>query len=480
MIDIAIILVYILVINLIGVFAVKAVNMKDYFLGDNRISWPAACISIVATETSTLTYISVPGLAYVSGMGFLQIAAGYIIGRIIVAVVFIPRYYRGQLHTVYEFLQIHFGPTPRVIVSVLFHITRLFADAIRLFATAIPLAILIGWGSDYRLAIIIISTATIMYTLIGGISAVVITDVLQFILYFSCAIISVFFICHLADTSFFDMFAKIPPERFQVITGLDNGFWGLFKGYNPISGLLCGAMLSVASHGTDHMMVQRVLACKDEAGAKKAMVWSGVVVFLQMALFLLLGLFILVLFEGRLFERPDEIMPEFIIGSIPTGLRGFMLAGIFSAAMSSLSSTINSLSASTAMDILRIDKKIESERKQLTVSRWISFFWMVVITLIALSLSDSKSSLVELGLGIASLVYGGMLAIFFQARFNKNISSHAAITGMLAGIIMTLIASIFFDVFWTWSIPIGFTTAIFVSMFVDKIQRVFKKVQKSV
>ena len=472
--DAVIIGVYLLIINVIGVLSVKAKNMKDYFLGDNRISWPVACLSIVATETSTLTFISVPGLAYVSGLGFLQIAAGYIIGRIVVAIFFIPRYYRGQLSTVYEFLQLHFGTTPRVIVSVLFHIIRLLSDAIRLFATAIPLAFLIGWGGDYRLAIIIIGATTVVYTLTGGIGAVVITDAIQFILYLSSAVVAVIFTCHIMDTSFLDMFTKIPPEQLMVITGLDSGFWGLFKGYNPISGLLCGALLSIASHGTDHMMVQRVLSCKDETGAKKAMVWSGIIVFFQMALFLLLGLFIMVLFEGRFFDKPDEIMPEFIIGSIPSGLRGLMLAGLFSAAMSSLSSTINSLSASTAMDILRIDKRIESEKKQLTVSRCISFFWMIIIVLIALSLNDSKSPLVELGLGIASLVYGGMLAIFFQARFSEKVSSVAAISGMITGIIVTLAVSIVFDVFWTWNIPIGFVTALVVSMFVDKIRMIIK------
>lgn len=477
--DMVIIGIYFLLINVIGFLSVKASNMKDYFLGNNRIPWPAACISIVATETSTLTFISVPGLAYVSGLGFLQIAAGYIIGRIIVAVFFIPRYYRGQLHTVYEYLQSQFGTVPRLIISILFHITRLFADAIRLFATAIPLAILLGWGGDYRLAVVIIGAATMLYTLTGGIGAVIITDVLQFILYMLSAIVAIGFICNLMDSSFFGVFAQIPTDHLKVITASDGGFLGLFKGYNPVSGLLCGAMLSVASHGTDHMMVQRVLSCANEAGAKKAMVWSGIVVFFQIALFMLLGLFILVLFEGRFFDKPDEIMPAFIINSLPSGLRGLLLAGLFSAAMSSLSSTINSLSASTTMDILRIDQKIKSEKKQLAISRGISFFWIITIIIIALSFSDSRSPLVELGLSISSLVYGGMLAIFFQARFCKNVTSTAAISGVLAGIITTLVVSAITNVFWTWYIPIGFITALFVSMFVDKIKRFVKNVRKN-
>ncbi|MCL1911056.1 MAG: sodium:solute symporter [Leptospirales bacterium] len=458
-IDMTIIIVYLLLINVVGICSSKVSDMKSYFLGDNKLPWPAVCLSIAATETSALTVISLPGLAYVSGIGFLQIAAGYIIGRVLVAVFLIPQYYDGKLQTVYEYLQIKFGVMPRTLVSVMFHITRLIADAIRLFATSIPLAMLMG--IDYRLAILIIGAATLVYTLWGGIRSVVIIDSIQFFLYLFCALITPPLVCYLMGLSFTDVFSAIPAAQLGIFENTGS--------YNPLAGVICGTLLSVASHGTDHLMVQRVLSCAGKREAKKAMVWSGIIVFFQIALFLLAGLFIAQLFGGRYFDKPDEIMPAFIIGNVPAGIRGLMLAGILAAAMSTFSSTINSLSASTAIDILRIDKKNLSPENQLKISKLISLFWMIVLILSATPFGDTRSSLVELGLSVSSLVYGGVLAIFLEARFYKNMSDKAAVAGMLAGIAATIVLTNLFNIFWTWYIPIGLCTALTVSFFLDKI-----------
>jgi SSS family transporter len=419
-----------------------------------------ACFSIVATETSSLTFISIPGLAYTTGVGFMQIAMGYLIGRVLVALFLIPEYYRGKLHTVYEYLQIRFGYSPRLAVSVLFHVTRILADGIRLFATAIPLAMLMGWG-DYRMAILIMGVTTLLYTLYGGIRSVVVIDTIQLFIYLAGAFIGLFTVVHLTGSSFADLFMSIPAEKLNIFsTGFSGGSFHIFTGYNIVSGLLGGAMLSLASHGTDHLMVQRVLACSSESSAKKAMVWSGIVVLSQFALFLVLGLFIMIFMQSRHFDRPDEIMPYFIINHIPAGLRGIMLAGIFAAAMSSLASTVNSLSASTVMDILRLHEKSGSPEKQVRMSRLISLFWTAVLVIIAMSLSDTKSPLVELGLGISSLIYGGVLAMFFQARFFRNFSDRAAIAGMFCGIAFTVAISRLFVVFWPWFIPVGFIVSL--------------------
>jgi SSS family transporter len=458
--DLIIIAAYFVIINIIGIRSSRAGSIRDYFLADNRISWPMACFSIVATETSSLTFISIPGLAYTTGVGFMQIAMGYLIGRVLVALFLIPEYYRGKLHTVYEYLQIRFGYSPRLAVSVLFHVTRILADGIRLFATAIPLAMLMGWG-DYRMAILIMGVTTLLYTLYGGIRSVVVIDTIQLFIYLAGAFIGLFTVVHLTGSSFADLFMSIPAEKLNIFsTGFSGGSFHIFTGYNIVSGLLGGAMLSLASHGTDHLMVQRVLACSSESSAKKAMVWSGIVVLSQFALFLVLGLFIMIFMQSRHFDRPDEIMPYFIINHIPAGLRGIMLAGIFAAAMSSLASTVNSLSASTVMDILRLHEKSGSPEKQVRMSRLISLFWTAVLVIIAMSLSDTKSPLVELGLGISSLIYGGVLAMFFQARFFRNFSDRAAIAGMFCGIAFTVAISRLFVVFWPWFIPVGFIVSL--------------------
>jgi SSS family transporter len=458
--DLIIIAAYFVIINIIGIRSSRAGSIRDYFLADNRISWPMACFSIVATETSSLTFISIPGLAYTTGVGFMQIAMGYLIGRVLVALFLIPEYYRGKLHTVYEYLQIRFGYSPRLAVSVLFHVTRILADGIRLFATAIPLAMLMGWG-DYRMAILIMGVTTLLYTLYGGIRSVVVIDTIQLFIYLAGAFIGLFTVVHLTGSSFADLFMSIPAEKLNIFsTGFSGGSFHIFTGYNIVSGLRGGAMLSLASHGTDHLMVQRGLACSSESSAKKAMVWSGIVVLSQFALFLVLGLFIMIFMQSRHFDRPDEIMPYFIINHIPAGLRGIMLAGIFAAAMSSLASTVNSLSASTVMDILRLHEKSGSPEKQVRMSRLISLFWTAVLVIIAMSLSDTKSPLVELGLGISSLIYGGVLAMFFQARFFRNFSDRAAIAGMFCGIAFTVAISRLFVVFWPWFIPVGFIVSL--------------------
>ncbi|MCP4132292.1 MAG: sodium/solute symporter [bacterium] len=486
-IDLVIIIGYFVLINVIGISFSKAKNVKDYFLGAKSIPWQLACFSIVATETSTLTFISIPGLAYISGLGFLQVALGYILGRILVAVVLLPKYFAGDFDTVYQFIHNRFGISSRRIIAVIFHITRLLGDSIRLFVTAIPLKLLTGM--DYTTSVVVIGLATFVYTLYGGIKSVVIVDSIQLGLYIVSAIAGICMVVYIMDESFLSIFAKIPGERLTVVSsGLEQGWRSLLGSYNIFSGLIGGALLSFASHGTDHLMVQRLLTCRDERSAKKAIIYSGVIVFFQFALFMLLGLFLMVLMQNKGFSKPDEIMPVFIINYLPVGLKGLMLAGIFAAAMSTLSSSINSLSASTAIDILGITGKDYSDRKKLFLSRIIALTWTLVIIAISSLLSDNKSPLVELGLTIASITYGGMLGIFILGRFSKTFNETAALIGVLAGIVVIVrimmplpqgqdlnsmwfwvefLISLDIKIFWPWFVPIGCVVSLLVGMFAN-------------
>jgi len=454
-IDIIIILTYLIVINFIALRYSRVKNINEYFLGGRSVSWILVCFSIVATETSTLTFISIPGLAYIKGCGFLQIAFGYIIGRILVSVILLPSYFEGNIETVYHFLQNRFGIVSRRVISVVFHITRLLADSVRLFATAIPLSFLMNW--DYRVSIIIIAVATFIYTFFGGIKSVIIADSIQLFLYIICAFLGIFIISDILSLPFEEIFKMMPDDSFNIIsTGVHDGWMNMFNSYNLFSGIIGGAILSFASHGTDHLIIQRILSCRDVKSAKKAMVFSGVIVFFQFAIFLLLGLFIKVLLKEMSFERSDEIIPFFIIEFLPEGVRGIMLAGIFAAAMSTLSSSINSLSSSTAIDILGIAKGNMSEEKQLRLSRFISLIWTVVLVGIAILLSDNKNPLVEVGLSIASVTYGGMLGIFLMGRLFRNFYDKAALFGAIAGIISTAIIAFYTQIFWPWFVCIGF------------------------
>lgn len=450
--DITIIGIYLLLINVIGIASSRAKNMQDYFLGGREVPWPLACLSIVATETSTLTFISIPGLAYVSGTGFLHVALGYIAGRIFVAALLLPAYFKGNTRTVYEYLQQRFGEVPRRVIAVIFHITRILADGIRLFATAIPLAMLLNMES-YRLPVLIIGLFTFFYTWYGGIRSVIVVDTLQFFLYLACAVGAVFVIMNATGSGFFTLAAQVPCDKFFSFSfGLDGSF---FTSYNLFSGLIGGAFLSVASHGTDHLIVQRVLSCRSIGAARKAMVWSGVAVFIQFALFLLLGLFLSVFLGGKNFSRPDEIMPWFILHKVPPGFRGVMLAGIFAAAMSSLSSSINSLSASTAIDILRLDRRGLGEAGEMRYAKLIALFWTLLLVSFASFLESTTSSLVELGLAITSVTYGGVLGLFILARFFPVMSDGTVLAGMIAGIGTVALLFPLKVLFWPWFVPLG-------------------------
>lgn len=459
MLDIAIIAFYMLAVNIIGLSCARVKSVNDYFLGNRTIPWPVACFSIVATETSSLTFISIPGLAYISNLGFMQVALGYVLGRFLVAGVLLPRYFAGNMETAYQFLQNRFGLTARRAISVIFHITRLLADGIRLFATAIPLSLLLGFDGYWQ-AIIIIGLTTFLYTLYGGIRSVAIVDTIQLVVYLVSAVTGIFVISHMMNMPIFAIFHKIPADRLIFFSsGFENGVKGFFGTYNIFSGVIGGALLSFASHGTDHLIVQRVLSCRDLNAARKAMVWSGILVFVQFALFLTWGLFIYAALGGRTFDSPDTIMPYFIINTLPPGVKGLMLAGIFAAAMSTIGSSINSIASSTAMDLLMISGKDMPEKRKVMVSRLISLGWTFVMMLIAVFLHDTKSPLVELGLSIASITYGGMLGIFLQGALFDKFSDRAALAGVVASIVAVLVISAAFKVFWPWFVPIGFTVS---------------------
>ncbi len=474
-IDAAVVAAYLAAVIAIGLKASGSATVKDYFLGGRTIPWPVACFSIVATETSALTFISLPGMGYMKGAGFLQIALGYILGRILVAIVLLPKYFAGEVETAYHFLQNRFGVRSRRAMSLVFQVTRLFSDAIRLFCTAIPVSLMLGFGDNYAIAILIVGLSSLVYAYAGGIRSVAIVDTVQLFLYIFCAVAGIYMVFSLSPLTAPEIMAGIPADRMRVFfTGFEPGGSGLFGGYNIFSGLIGGGLLSFATHGTDHLLVQRVLSCRGLGQARKAIIFSGVLVFIQFALFLFLGLLLRVLFEGREFPIPDQIMPYFIVNHLPHGLRGLMVAGIFAVAMSTLSSTINSLSSSTAFDILGLGKREMPEKKKVRISRALSLGWAAALMAIATLFTDSRNPLVELTLGIASITSGGMLGIFLLGALTERFSEGAALSGVLAGIAAVTAISVMnlsgiLSIFWPWYVPIGFAVSIIVGVAVNCI-----------
>jgi len=411
-------------------------DTKDYFLGDKNLPWGAVCFSVVATETSTLTFISIPGLAYLTNLNFLQLTIGYFLGRIVVSYVFLPAYYKGELSTAYEFLGNRYGQRIRKFSSVVFQLTRLLADGVRLFATAIPLSVITGWS--YPVSIAVIGIFTIFYTYFGGIRAVVWIDVIQMFIYIGGAIIAGIYLLHHLPGGWSDVLAAARPgNKFQFINlGFENGFKEFFTiNYTFIASVLGGMFLSMASHGTDQLIVQRLLTCNNLKSSQKALITSSLLVFFQFALFLMLGLMMFTFYKGQpigpgseFLTSSDQLFPKFIVEELPSGLSGVIIAGVFAAAMSTLSGSLNSLASSSMLDLYKSRfGKTNSAKKDLFISRIFTAVWGFIFIGGAMLFTDMNNPVVELGLGIASFTYGGLLGVFLMGVIFKNISENTAL-----------------------------------------------------
>lgn len=471
--DYLIIILFLIGVALFGIFkGGKQRTVEDYFLGSKNIPWWAVCFSIVAAETSTLTFISIPGLAYLANLNFLQVTFGYLIGRIIIAKYFLPSYFNGELSTAYEFLEKRFGYKTRSFSSIVFMFTRTAADGVRLFATAIPLKLMLG--IDYSYAIIIIAVISLMYTITGGMKGIIWVDVLLMFIYLGGALLSLYFLIYqfLPDGFNSIILAAQPENKLNVINlNFGNSLAEFFsKPYTLPSGILGGAFLSMASHGTDQLIVQRLLSIKNLKEARKAIVGSGIVVILQFVIFMLVGA-ALFAYYGKLNIRSDEIFPKFIIENIPSPFSGVIIAGLFAAAMSTLAGSISALSSSTMLDIFQAFKKNRDVKNDLKISRLFTIFWAVMLIFAALIFMNSPQTVVELALSIASFTYGGLLGTFMLGLFVKRAKQEDAIAAFTGGIfIMVTVISLKLTA-WTWYTIIGVTATILLGTFLSFLNK---------
>lgn len=437
----------------------KQKTVKDYFLGATKVPWWAVCFSIVAAETSTLTFISIPGLAYLTDLNFLQLTLGYLIGRIVIATYFLPAYYKGDLSTAYAFLENRFGSNTRSYASVVFLFTRLAADGVRLFATAIPLKLMLD--ISYPAAIIIIAAVSLVYTYTGGVKGVIWVDVIQMFLYLGGAILAGIFILSAIPEgvgSFFTQ-AEAANKLDFINPGFSNGLGGFFKEpYTLLGGILGGAFLSMASHGTDQLIVQRLLATKDLRSGQKAIVSSGVLIIFQFAIFLLVGVGLYV-YYGPMDIKSDEIFVKYILEHLPVGVSGIIIAGLFAAAMSTIAGSISSLSSSTILDLykpyMQRNKKSLSEEKELKVSRLMTIVWAGLLILSAIYFKESSKAVVEIALSIASFTYGGLLGTFILGLIVSKADQKIAIISFSFGIAVMVTVILLNVIAWTWFTLVG-------------------------
>jgi solute:Na+ symporter, SSS family len=419
-------------------------DAKDYFVADRAIPWWAVMFSIVATETSALTFISIPGLAFARDLGFLQIAAGYILGRIAVAFTLLPRYYEGNLVTAYTLLEKRFGMATRRFTSIVFMTTRALADSVRVFATAIPVALILGGVVQKQyvmpMAILILGLLTVVYTYRGGMKAVVWTELLQAGIYVSGGIAAIVLLGMLVPGGWSEILRTgSAAGKFHLI---DTTFT-LSRDHNLWAGLLGGGFLAMASHGADQMIVQRLLSSRSLKDAQKAIIGSGIVVFCQFTLFLMIGVGLFALYQGRAFAKSDEVFPTFILEHMPTGMVGLIIAAIVAATMSTHSGAINSLAAATTHDIyLPLSNRSADDPRTLKMGKLFALGWGVVLTLGALLFREQGTPVVVVALSIASFTYGALLGGFFLGIFVRRARQVDAIVGM--GVALVVMAVIVF------------------------------------
>jgi SSS family transporter len=436
--DLVVLLVYMGATTALGIWLGRGQKTaRDYFVADRQIPWWAILFSVVATETSALTFISIPGLAYLGNMTFLQIATGYLIGRIVVASVLLPRYFQGELVTAYALLERRFGSATRRFASVTFMATRAFGDSVRVFATAIPVALIIGpvvpaaWVTP--LSILLLGLFTLVYTYHGGMRAVVWTDVLQTGVYVLGGIAALVLIGRGVTGGWGEIFTVAGTNDKLRVFDLYPGF---DRPQTLWAGFIGGAFLSMASHGTDQLIVQRLLASANLRDARRAIIGSGIAVILQFALFLLIGVGLFAYYRGRTFARPDEIFPTFIIEAMPPGLTGLVVAAILAAAMSTVSGSLNSLSAATTHDIyIPLTGKRADDPSVFAKGRLFTLLWAVVLIGGAMLYGSEGTPVVVVALSIASFTYGGLLGGFFLGFAWRRASQRDAILGMALGIL---------------------------------------------
>jgi len=451
--DLAIIALYLAGITLFGLrFRKKQRTLRDYFLADRNIPWWAIALSIVAAETSTLTIISIPGLAYDTNLTFLQVVLGYVVGRVIISFVLLPHYFRGDLYTAYELIERRFGKKLRSLTAGVFLLTRGAAEGVRVYAVSIVVAIALGTGEVASIAII--TTLTLIYTFEGGLAAVIWTDVVQTVIYVGGTLVGLFTISHLVPGGWPAIHSLAESAGKLRVFDFTPDFW---KPYTFWAGLIGGTFFTTASHGTDQLIVQRLLAARNQRQSVAALVSSGVAVLFQFALFLTIGVMLFAFYHvpSASFGKADRIFPTFIVTQMPHGISGLLIAAILAAAMSNLSAALNSLSSSSIIDFYLQRHPEIDERRKIRLSRMATLFWALLLFGLAVLSLHKVARVVEVGLQIASVAYGALLGVFLLGVLTRRANQNGAMIGMLCGFVSELYICFFTRVPWTWYVAIG-------------------------
>jgi solute:Na+ symporter, SSS family len=465
-IDALIVVAYVLAAATLGIVLGRGQkDNREFFLANHRLPTWALLLSIVATETSTVTFLSVPGLSFAQGgnFTFLQVAFGYIVGRLAIVAFLLPSYFRGEMLTAYQVLEQRYGLSTRRLASLVFLVMRNLADGLRLLLAAMVLNT--AFGLDYLTCVLVISAATAIYSCCGGVRSVVWNDCLQFGVYMLGALA----VCYA-------LFLRVPGGWVELMQfGGSTRRWQLFD-FDPSftkstvtfwSGLIGGAFLALATHGVDHMMVQRYLCARNRSSASRALALSGIVVFLQFAFFLFLGVQLAWLFSHNSpptrIEKPDQALVTFVVNFTSTGLRGLVLAAVFSASMSS---SLNSVTSSLMNDWFAHRLATMTDAKSLLTARVLTIVFAAIQAGVAIGAYtfELTTSTINQVLGIASFSMGLILGLYVLGLIVPKTTERIAFAAFSVGTIVTCWAAFWVKVHWTWYALVGSGTIVIVGL----------------
>jgi SSS family transporter len=481
-VDLAIVIAYLLGVTALGIhFRRGQRNAEDYFLGGRSAPWWALAFSIVATETSTLTIIGTPAISYAGNLAFLQLVFGYLLGRVLIVLLLLPGYFRGEYFTAYALIEKRFGSRMRRVAAGTFLITRAIAEGVRISAIALVVSVVLG--TSETAAVVLVMALTILYTFEGGMKAVIWTDVAQLTLYLAGSTVTLFILLHRIPGGWGEVtqIAAAAGHKLQIF---DFSFHLTTK-YTLWSGLIGGAFLTMATHGTDQTIVQRILAARDKKDGRRALLTSGLIVLVQFTIFLLIGVGLFVFAQHIPLlapgERADRILPLFLVREMPVGLAGLLLASIVAVAMSNASGSLNSLAASTVLDFSRRSAEEASPTasspnawaggsspKLLRASRLATLLWGCVLMAFGLV---RWGSLLETGLTVAALPFGSLLGLFLLGTIDGRANASGALAGMIAGLATVLCVLRYTPIAFTWYVMIGSCITFFVGAMVSRLAK---------
>ena len=464
-IDLAVIAVYLAGVTWFGArFRGSQHSLKDYFLGGRTAPWWAIALSIVAAETSTLTVIGTPPLSFQGDFGFLQVVLGYLLARVAISILFLPAYFRGELFTAYELMRRRFGERVRKLTAATFLMLRALAEGVRVFAISIVVSIILGTGETVSIAAIL--CLTLFYTYEGGMQAVIWTDVAQMALYVAGGVLSLAAILREIPGGWTQVVAIAGPlGKFQVFDfrlGPPAVFFA--RNYSFWAGILGGCFLATASHGTEQLMVQRLLSARNQRDSRTALLSSWVLVAAQFTLFLTIGVCLYAFYSLHRLQAPavlDRIYPLFVWNALPRGVAGLVMAAILAAAMSNLSAALNALASTTVIDFLggaglrpARGRPEACPTSSVALARMVTLAWGAILFGVAL-LARHWGSVLQTGLSIASVLYGSLLGVFLLGALTQRVGETAAIFGMAAGLAAMLYVRFFTSIAFTWYVLIG-------------------------